>query len=305
MRKSVKNKKVAQKQKLSQAHTRHKRVAIWLLAPFFASLCLLTLSFSNWQVSQQVWQHKSQINKDKLAAIKYVELAKINTAKKIEADAIAKIQAEMAAQKESERTVAAATQTEPPALTKCDVINPETPTIVINKKHCFNPADWAPNDLTGVDGYLMRAEAASQMNAMMQAATAAGNGFSLSSTYRSYQNQQTVYNNWVQVNGSASAADTVSARAGYSEHQTGLAADLQTPGCALECFANSKAFTWLNEHAAEYGFINRYPSGLSLITGYAPEAWHWRYVGVAVATDMKAKGIQTMEQYFGISGGTY
>lgn len=44
---------------------------------------------------------------------------------------------------------------------------------------------------------------------------------------------------------------------------------------------------------------------MTSITGYSPESWHWRYVGVAVAKDMKAKGVETMEKYFGISGGDY
>lgn len=139
----------------------------------------------------------------------------------------------------------------------------------------------------------------------MAAAVAAGLGFDLSSAYRSYSDQQVTYNNWVRVNGSQAAADTVSARPGYSEHQTGLAADLKVGGCALECFANTAQYTWLTQHAANYGFIQRYPVGLTSITGYSPEAWHWRYVGVATATDMKAKGIQTLEQYFGITGGDY
>lgn len=75
--------------------------------------------------------------------------------------------------------------------------------------------------------------------------------------------------------------------------------------CPLECFANSQAYTWLRAHAAEYGFIQRYPVGLTAITGYSPEAWHWRYVGSEVALDMKAKNIETLETYFGISGGDY
>lgn len=143
------------------------------------------------------------------------------------------------------------------------------------------------------------------MTNMIQDATAAGQGFDLSSAYRSYDNQVTTYNTWVTVNGSAALADTVSARPGYSEHQTGLAADLKVGSCVLECFGTTSTYTWLREHAATYGFIERYPQGLSDITGYAPEAWHWRYVGPATAQDMKQKGIQTLEQYFGISGGSY
>lgn len=143
------------------------------------------------------------------------------------------------------------------------------------------------------------------MATMMNAAALAGTPFDMSSAYRSYANQVATYNNWVAVNGSQAAADTVSARPGYSEHQTGLAADLKVGGCALECFGSTSQYQWLKQHAADYGFIERYPQGLTSITGYSPESWHWRYVGTNIAQDMKAKSIQTLEQYFGISGGDY
>jgi D-alanyl-D-alanine carboxypeptidase len=140
---------------------------------------------------------------------------------------------------------------------------------------------------------------------MMNDAAASGNGFALSSAYRSYANQVATYNNWVAINGSAAAADTVSARPGYSEHQTGLAADLKVGSCVLECFGGTTQYAWLQAHASDYGFIERYPDGLTSITGYSPEAWHWRYVGPITAKDLKTKGIQTLEEYFGISGGDY
>ena len=196
-------------------------------------------------------------------------------------------------------------QTIAKSTTNCGVTNPGSITVVINKKHCFSPLSWAPSDLVSVNGYYMRSQAASAMQSMMSAANNAGVGFSLSSAYRSYSDQVATYNNWVAVNGSQAAADTVSARAGYSEHQTGLAADLKVGSCALECFADSAQYKWLTKNAAKYGFIQRYPTGLTSITGYSPEAWHWRYVGVAVAEDMKARGTQTLEQYYGISGGDY
>jgi D-alanyl-D-alanine carboxypeptidase len=58
-------------------------------------------------------------------------------------------------------------------------------------------------------------------------------------------------------------------------------------------------------NAATYGFIERYPQGLENVTGYSPEAWHWRYVGPAIAQEMKSKGIKTLEQLWNISGGGY
>ncbi|HSW92675.1 MAG TPA: M15 family metallopeptidase [Patescibacteria group bacterium] len=189
--------------------------------------------------------------------------------------------------------------------THCDVSNPTSVTVVVNKKHCINPPSWAPPDLTSLDGYLMRSITADHMQQMMQAAAAAGLPFGLTSAYRSYNDQVATYNNWVQVNGSTTSADTVSARPGYSEHQTGLAADLDTGSCVLECFGTTAQYTWLKQNAANYGFIERYPSGLTGVTGYSPEPWHWRYVGSDTALAMKRSGVQTLEEYLGVSGGDY
>ena len=183
--------------------------------------------------------------------------------------------------------------------------NPNAIDVVVNKKHCFNPIDFAPSDLVTVYGATISAKVQTDFVAMYQAANAAGVAFSVTSSYRSYSNQVATYNGWVKTNGSTAAADTVSARPGYSEHQTGLAMDLQAGGCALECFLNSAQYTWLQAHAAEYGFIQRYPIGLESVTGYSSEAWHYRYVGKTVAQDMKAKGIKTLEQLWNIGGGGY
>lgn len=188
---------------------------------------------------------------------------------------------------------------------RCQVDNPTSLTVVINKKHCFSPLEYEPADLTSFDGFLLRKDAADSLRQMSTAAITAGTPFSLSSAYRSYENQHVTYQHWVRTNGSQAAADTVSARPGYSEHQTGLAADLKVGSCALECFGGTSAYTWLKEHAAQYGFIERYPAGLTAITGYAPESWHWRYVGRETATDMQQKQLRTLEQYIGVEGGDY
>lgn len=183
--------------------------------------------------------------------------------------------------------------------------NPNLIDVVINKKHCFNPIDFVPSDLTSYNGFVVSAKIVPDMTAMFNAAAAAGVPLSLTSAYRSYNNQVATYNNWVAVNGSTAAADTVSARPGYSEHQTGFAFDLSAGGCSLECFRGSAQYQWMLTNAATYGFIERYPQGLESITGYSPEAWHWRYVGPATAQEMKAKGIKTLEQLWNISGGGY
>lgn len=183
--------------------------------------------------------------------------------------------------------------------------DPNSIDVVINKKRCFSPIDFVPNDLVSYQGFVISAKILPHLDAMFQAAAAAGIPLSITSSYRSYRNQVATYNHWVQVNGSYEAADRVSARPGYSEHQTGFTIDLSAGGCSLECFKDTSQYKWLKKNAHTFGFIERYPVGYEKITGYSPEAWHWRYVGKEVATDMKTKGVQTLEEYWDIKGGNY
>ena len=273
--------------------------AVILLA---AALSGLFLSHANWKQKQDeraLQNHVAVFSKHIDDQVKLELAARLAAKQKLEAEAKAKA-AEAEAQIRKGSTATATT-----AQRACDVTDASTITVIINKKHCFNPKEWAPGDLASDEGYPLRSEAATSMIAMMNNAATAGVGFSLSSAYRSYYNQVTTYNTWVAVNGSTAAADTVSARPGYSEHQTGLAADMKVGGCALECFGGTAQYNWLTANAANYGFIERYPAGMTAITGYSPEPWHWRYVGKAVATDMKQKNITTLEAYFGVSGGEY
>lgn len=304
MRKSVERKKEIQDKATMRKNFWHKHALFLMLVATAVSLSALFLTYSDWkQVSEARELHEAQIKSfaESDERIKLAVQKKIEAAKKAEAEAKAQAETEAIAR----RTQAATNPLGTAASTSCNVKNPSLLTVVINKKHCFSPIDWAPSDLLSVDGFLIRSEAAARLSAMMQVAASSGAGFEPSSAYRSYANQVTTYNHWVTVNGSPAAADTVSARPGFSEHQTGLAVDLKVGGCALECFAGSAAYQWLSLHAGEYGYIERYPPGLTSITGYSPEAWHWRYVGTTVASDMKTKGIQTLEQYFGVPGGDY
>lgn len=171
--------------------------------------------------------------------------------------------------------------------------DPTQPDVIVNKKHCLTPLSYYPPDLQTVYGATLSAKAAGAFSALYSAAEAAGVGFQTSSSFRSYDNQVSTYNYWVQVGGSIAAADTGSARPGFSEHQTGYAADLAVGGCNLDCFTGTAQYQWLQAHAAEYGFIERYPSGYEAITGYRAESWHWRYVGTAIAQAMKASGTKS------------
>lgn len=115
------------------------------------------------------------------------------------------------------------------------------------------------------------------------------------SAYRSYWTQSYLYNNYKNRDG-VLKADTYSARAGYSEHQTGLATDINTASSSAH-FENTKEYAWLMENCYKYGFILRYPKGKEYITGYKYEPWHYRYVGVEVATYIHENDI-TYEEYY-------
>lgn len=295
MRKSVERHKHELDQQTADLHRRTRRVILTLTMALLVAATTVTLLYLNWherqnELMRSAAQKKQFITIDaRLTALKQARLAR---ARKTEAKA-------------RTESIPQTTSSNPASTTSCAVSNLDSITVVINKKHCFSPTTWAPTDLTTVDGYSMRREAARHMNSMMTAASAAGVGFSISSAYRSYDDQASTYDSWAATDGSYAAADTVSARPGYSEHQTGLAADLKVGDCVLECFGTTAQYAWLTQHAAAYGFIQRYPEGLTALTGYDPEVWHWRYVGSSVAQDMQANGIKTLEAYYGISGGNY
>ncbi len=128
-------------------------------------------------------------------------------------------------------------------------------------------------------------------------ADAAGEGLNiyLSSGYRSYYDQEYIYNNYVGIYG-WEVADTFSARPGYSEHQSGLAIDVNTVD---DAFGATPEAEWLKENCAKHGFIIRYAEDKVDITGYKYEPWHIRYVGKALAEEITSLGI-SLEEYLGV-----
>lgn len=115
------------------------------------------------------------------------------------------------------------------------------------------------------------------------------------SSYRSYDYQVNLYNNYVKTDGKE-AADTYSARPGYSEHQTGLAVDVYNLELPYTSFEETEEFNWMQENAHKYGFILRFPKDKVDITGYQYEAWHYRYVGKEVAKYIHNHNM-TLEEY--------
>ena len=158
--------------------------------------------------------------------------------------------------------------------------------MIVNKSYPlpkeYNPGAMTPETKTAYDE-------------MLKDAAAAGLTLKSVSDFRSYETQDQLYKNYCARDGQA-AADTYSARPGHSEHQTGLAIDIN---CAGSAFDNTPEAKWLAENCWKYGFILRYPKGKENITGYQYESWHIRYVGKDWAKKITDSGL-TMEEYFQI-----
>ena len=186
--------------------------------------------------------------------------------------------------------------------------------VVVNKKRPLNPADYAPD--LGVPSMPLRLGAGNEemqlstaiipsLLTMVEAAKKDGVNFMLASGYRSYNFQKNLYASYVKKSGQAEA-DKTSARAGHSEHQTGLAADLEPTSrqCEIDtCFGELPEGRWLAANAWRYGFIIRYQQSTEAITGYEYEPWHIRYVGSDLAAEMHNQNIATLEEFFGLPGG--
>lgn len=116
------------------------------------------------------------------------------------------------------------------------------------------------------------------------------------STYRSYNYQVNLYNRYVKEDGKE-AADTYSGRPGFSEHQSGLAVDVYNGKEDYTNFENTKEFEWMQENAHKYGFILRFPKDKTKQTGYEYESWHYRYVGIEIATYIHKHNLSFEEYY--------
>ena len=188
-------------------------------------------------------------------------------------------------------------------------MNPAQQDIVVNKKHPVIRVSYAPNlvtvDCAGGGSATISAVAVSDFQALCQAAAADGLVLGVSSSYRSYATQISTYNHWVSQSGAA-AADTYSARPGYSEHQTGFAIDFRVPGGpALDQFTGTPHQQWLATNAHKYGFIQRYTEHNTAVTGYSAETWHYRYIGRQNAATYTRSGVGSLEQFWNIPGGLY
>ena len=172
--------------------------------------------------------------------------------------------------------------------------------MVLVNKHNILPADYVPElEALGADygSGALRPEAAQAFRAMAGAAREDGVTLYSVSAYRSYSQQANTYNRYLGQY-SRKTVDTFSARPGHSEHQTGLAVDINAASRKAH-FEKTPAFAWLVEHCAEYGFILRYDQGKEAVTGYRFEPWHYRYVGVETAQSCMKQGL-SYEEYLGL-----
>ena len=180
------------------------------------------------------------------------------------------------------------------------IYDPTTYDFLVNKNIKLN-SDYIPTDLELIstnyacENKYLRKEAKEAFEKLSKDAKNLGFNIIAVSTFRSYDYQEKLYNNYVKTKG-LYYADMASARAGHSEHQTGLAVDVSDSTLDYDNFEDTKEFTWIKDNAHKYGFILRYPKAKFDITGYKYEPWHYRYVGVDIATYIYENDI-TLEEY--------
>jgi D-alanyl-D-alanine carboxypeptidase len=173
--------------------------------------------------------------------------------------------------------------------------------ILVNKFYYLDK-DYSPSDIVDMsnwyafEGRKIKKEVYDAFIEMYNAAKKDGYTLIANSGYRDYAYQENLYNEYKDRDGTE-YADTYAARPGYSEHQTGLSLDIVSYGATMENFDKTDTFKWLDAHAAEYGFILRYPKGKESITGYSYESWHFRYLGKDLAQKVKESNL-TYDEYY-------
>lgn len=170
--------------------------------------------------------------------------------------------------------------------------------VLVNKYHKLSK-NYEPNDLEMISSKYgtgsLKKEAKIAFEEMCEAAKKENITIYSGSAYRSYDYQLNLYNRYAAQDGDPTITDTYSARAGHSEHQTGLAIDIMNSKWDY-INKTDKEFTWLINNSYKYGFILRYPENKENITGYMYEPWHYRYLGIELATEIINKNL-TYDEY--------
>ncbi len=181
-----------------------------------------------------------------------------------------------------------------------NIDNQDDLAVLVNKYHKLSN-NYVPSDLEKINSKYqwlgrsneLRKDAREAFEKMCEAATKDNIYIYAGSGYRSYQTQLYLYNTYVKRDG-FKAAETYSARASYSEHQTGLAMDIANKSGFIS--KNDKEYNWLVKNSYKYGFILRYPEDKENITGYMYEEWHYRYLGTTLAKEVYDSGL-TYDEY--------
>lgn len=173
--------------------------------------------------------------------------------------------------------------------------------ILVNK-YTSLPEKYAPDDVVEMSnwysypGNSIRKDVYDAFKEMFNAAKEEGLTLIVNSSYRTYEVQKEIYDDYDDNRG-REYADKYAARPDFSEHQTGLSIDIFSPGSNMETFEGTDEFKWLSENSYKYGFILRYPKNKEDITGYSYEAWHYRYVGKDLAKKVYDSGL-TYDEYY-------
>ena len=174
--------------------------------------------------------------------------------------------------------------------------------MLVNKHHHLSE-DFVPDDLITIDSEYASSDdiqcshiAFNAYKKMSDAASKEGYKIVINSAYRSYNDQVELSDLYLKSYGQEYVNKYV-AKPGYSEHQTGLAFDIGSRN--VNVFGNSQEYQWMQDHAYEYGFIHRFTKSYEFITGFRSEPWHYRYVGVDIATYMKENNM-SFEEYWAL-----
>lgn len=177
--------------------------------------------------------------------------------------------------------------------------------LMLVNKYNYLESDYIPENLVSIPPTYAYGEYGSQKATqstydaflgLWNASHEAGFYLMVNSSYRTYEKQQAVYDDYANSRGTE-YADSIAARPGYSEHQTGYTLDVFEKGYSQSSFKDSESYNWLKENAHRYGFILRYPEDKVNITGYSFESWHIRYVGIEAATYIYENNI-TFDEYY-------
>jgi D-alanyl-D-alanine carboxypeptidase len=182
-----------------------------------------------------------------------------------------------------------------------DIKNPDSLMVLVNKLNRLQ-SNYVPHDLEQIslnyatNNKFLRKEAKENFEKLSSDAKKIGYSIIAVSAYRDYDYQENLFNNYVKEKGENYALKC-SAKAGHSEHQTGLSVDVMGSNNDYDQFEKSKEFDWMKNNSYKYGFILRYPKGKEYITGFKYEPWHYRYVGKDIASIIYTEGI-TLEEYY-------